>query len=129
MDDAAFFHAMREEVGEKTLPIEIGYIDGVWIFIPQGRIDLDASSDLDAALAEGIKQGMRRIVIDFSLVTYISSSGLRVIIKTAKILKTNKGAFAITDLNGVVRQVFEVSGILKILAYYDTIDAAVAAIR
>jgi len=129
MDDAAFFHSMREEVGDKTLPIEIGSVDGVWIFIPQGRIDLDASSDLDATLIEGIKQGMCRIIIDFSQVTYISSSGLRVIIKTAKKLKANRGAFAITDLNGVVRQVFLVSGLLEIIACYDTIDAGVKAIR
>ncbi len=128
MDDASFIHSMREEVGEKTLPIEIGYVRDVWIFSPVGRIDLDASTDLDATLEEGILQGMHRIVIDFSEVTYISSSGLRVIIKTAKALKKVQGTFAIACLLGVVREVFVVSGFLQILACYDTVDAAVQAV-
>ncbi|MBN1167685.1 MAG: STAS domain-containing protein [Methanospirillaceae archaeon] len=129
MDDAAFFHSIRKEVTEKTLPIDVVCYRDVWIFAPEGRIDNDSSTDLEATIMEGISQGMHRIVIDFSFVPYISSSGLRVVIKIAKALQKVQGRCALSSLSGTVRQVFELSGFLTVISSYDSVDEAVTAIR
>lgn len=57
----------------------------------------------------------RRVVIDFAALDYISSAGLRVVLMTAKRAKQGKGTLVLCGLQPHVKEVFEISGFLKIL--------------
>mgnify|MGYP005647952741 FL=1 len=54
----------------------------------------------------------------------MSSAGLRVILVLAKKLKPGNGKLLISDLTGVVKEVFDVSGFATILQIYETEDEA-----
>ncbi|HWQ66091.1 MAG TPA: STAS domain-containing protein [Methanospirillum sp.] len=122
--DVAF--TLREEMGG-CMPIDIWYDGDVFVFHPFGRVDAGYSVDLDENLTEGIGQGMRKIVLDLGDIPYISSSGLRALIKAAKSLKVLGGKMVFCNICPQVRDVLSMSGLLRIFSEYSTSTEAIAA--
>ena len=52
-----------------------------------GEIDLHLTPELDDALCYAIRQGARRIVVDFTPATFVDSSALGVILRAAETLQ------------------------------------------
>ncbi|MDD1730406.1 MAG: STAS domain-containing protein [Methanospirillum sp.] len=121
-------YLLRDELGN-CMPIDIWYDGDIWVFRPLGRIDAGHSVDLDTALTEGIDQGMRLIVLDLTDVPYISSSGLRTVIKAAKAVKSDGGRITICGLNDTVREIFKVSGLFNIFREFPTANEAISGIQ
>ncbi|MFH0966260.1 MAG: STAS domain-containing protein [Methanobacteriota archaeon] len=117
-------YSIREEMGD-CMPIDIWYEGDIWVFRPSGRIDAGHSTDLDAALTEGIGQGMRLIVIDLTDVPYIASSGLRAFIRAAKSVKTDGGSVRVCGMHEHVIEVFRLSGLLKFFPNYPSSEEAI----
>ena len=80
------------------------------IFSLSGRLDSNTSPDFEKLLAEVIRQGTRRLVVDFGALDYISSAGLRVILKAAKDTKRAEGLLVLCAMKDYVREVFEIAG-------------------
>lgn len=76
----------------------------------QGRIDTLTSPELESALQPLLEKEKIQITLDFQEVSYISSAGLRVIIKAAQKAKAVNGEVALTNLNKSVAQVLEITG-------------------
>jgi len=83
------------------------------------RLDYLSSPSLEKRLNELIESGERNLLVNFSNLEYISSAGLKVILKTSRELKANQGKLLICCLNGMVKKVFEVSGFNAILSIYE----------
>lgn len=92
------------------------------------QIDHVAALTLDHELRELAARESKALLCDFSPVKYISSSGLRVIIKTAKTVKAAGGHFGIFSITPFVEHIFTISGFLQIISIYDTEEAAVRAV-
>ncbi len=82
-------------------------------FILSGRLDTTTAPDLDAAL-EKVMADLTEIVFDFQNLEYISSAGLRVLLKTQKAMN-KKGSMKVIHVNDTVMEVFEVTGFTDIL--------------
>lgn len=80
------------------------------ILIPQGRIDTLTSPELEAAIQPLLSKEHVQLTIDFQDVSYISSAGLRVIVKAAQTAKAKGGEVGLTHLNESVAQVLEITG-------------------
>jgi len=92
----------------------------------RGRLDASSSPGVEQKLLNLIDQGERRLVLDFSELSYISSIGLRVLIATAKSLQKIKGRLALAALNNHVQEIFRIAGFTSIFSIYPTCDEAVA---
>jgi anti-anti-sigma factor len=119
---------LREELGS-CMPIDIWYDGDIWIFRPFGRIDTGHSEDLDNALTEGICQGMRYIVLDLTDTSYISSSGIRAVIKAAKAVKADGGMISLCGMRDPVKEVFTLTGIIRLLPCHKAVKEAVENMR
>lgn len=84
--------------------------EDAWIFHIDGRLDSNTAPELESTVFLAIEKGARRMVIDFEALAYISSAGLRVILKTAKDLKRLDGSLVLCAMQDYVREVFEISG-------------------
>ena len=73
-----------------------------------GRLDTNTSPDLEAALK---LDGVDELVFDFGGVEYIASSGLRVLLSAQKAMSAKGGRMLVAHPNGMVRGVFEVTGL------------------
>ena len=79
----------------------------------EGRLDTMTAPELEAALNESLN-GAESLVLDFSKLEYISSAGLRVLLSAHKAM-SGKGDMKVTNVNEIVREVFEVTGFADIL--------------
>ena len=97
----------------------------VVIAMPGERLDTNTAPEVEKELEGVIEGGESKVVVDFSKTAYISSAGLRVLLKTAKTLKRKEGALALCNANEQIHEVLEISGFLTMLTYRATLDEAV----
>jgi anti-anti-sigma factor len=91
------------------MDIEISRSDVVRITL-KGRMDAVSSPDFDRALDELMTEGQRNFLLDLSKLEYISSAGLQSLLAAAKRLEQIDGGITLSNLNGAVREVFQISG-------------------
>jgi len=104
-------------------------VDGeVLILSVQGRLDSNTSKDLDEVLIKQV-QSKPGVVLDFSGLEYISSAGLRVLLKAAKQGRSGGAKLALCGLSSHVREVFDISGFSSIFSIHGDRAAAVAATK
>jgi anti-sigma B factor antagonist len=69
--------------------------------------------ELEAELKQSL-DAVQTLTLDFSKLDYISSAGLRVLLSAHKTMAP-KGGMKVTNVNEIVREVFEVTGFADIL--------------
>jgi anti-sigma B factor antagonist/stage II sporulation protein AA (anti-sigma F factor antagonist) len=99
--------------------------DGVLLIVRlAGRMDAVSAPELEEFMSGHDLSG--RFVLDLSELEYVSSAGLRTLLMMGKQVKAASGALVLAGLNGIVREVFELSGFQKLFLVRDTIDDAIA---
>ena len=79
----------------------------------EGRLDTMTAPELETEL-KGSMDSAESLVLDLSKLEYISSAGLRVLLSAHKTM-SGKGGMKVTNVNEIVREVFEVTGFCDIL--------------
>lgn len=100
----------------------------VVIVMPDEQLDTNTSPEAEKMLMAQLDAGESRIVIDFSKTDYMSSAGLRVILKTASLLQEKGGGFALCNGNEQIVEVLEISGFLEIVKHFPSMKEAVNAV-
>ena len=98
--------------------------DGISIFKLTGRLDSKTSPEFEKKIFDAIENGSKNMVADFEDLDYISSAGLRVILKATKDLKRSDGKFILCAMKDYVKEVFEISGFDSFLPIVTTMDQA-----
>lgn len=101
----------------------------VFIVTPQGQLDTNSAPDADKLLSENIERGETKIVIDLSQIDYISSMGLRVILKTVSTMMRKDGKVALCGGNDQVLNVLQLSGAMITVLHVPTLEEAVKKIQ
>lgn len=83
------------------------------VFTVSGRLDTQTAPDLEQEL-DKIGEGCKNLILNLSDLEYISSAGLRVILKAQKYM-ASKGGMKLTGVNETVMEVFDITGFLDIL--------------
>ncbi len=89
-----------------------------------GTIDLNNSPQLRKAFDNYTHNNIKKILMDFSSVTYIDSSGLATLIELMQRLKKLDGKFRIYNMCGKVKNIFEITKLYKLFEIFDTQEAA-----
>jgi anti-sigma B factor antagonist len=80
---------------------------------PEGRLDTVTAPALEKKINESL-DGVSCLVLDMSGVEYVSSAGLRVILKAQKIM-SHRGKMKLVGVSESVMEVFEITGFSDIL--------------
>lgn len=80
---------------------------------PVGRLDTATSTEFEKTLGE-LLDGVSDLVLDMTKVEYVSSAGLRVILKVQKVM-FNQGKMKLIGVNESIMEVFEITGFSNIL--------------
>jgi anti-sigma B factor antagonist len=96
--------------------------DGIIVLGLKGRLDSNTSDDFEKKLLGLIQTGETKLVLDFKELDYISSAGLRVLLKAAKELKRNNGRLSFCSLKDYIREIFELSGFVSFFPIYPTLE-------
>ena len=79
----------------------------------EGRLDTTTAPQLEVELKRSIS-GITELIFDFAGLEYISSAGLRVLLAAQKVMN-KQGSLTIRNVNSVVMEVFEITGLVDIL--------------
>ena len=78
-----------------------------------GRLDTQTAPELEKEL-DSVVSDINELIFDMTGLEYVSSAGLRVILKAQKIMNT-KGSMKLTGVNDNIMEVFDITGFLDIL--------------
>ena len=73
----------------------------------EGRLDTTTAPQLEAEL--GALNDVKKLVMDMSKLVYISSAGLRVLLKAQKIMN-KQGTMTVKNISQEIHEIFEVTG-------------------
>ena len=89
---------------------------GVGVVRVAGELDIGTAGKLEAALEAIRASKPSRVLLEFEDVTFVDSSGLRVVVAARRDFEKGGATLTIDGMTGAVQQVFEVSGLLDSLA-------------
>lgn len=89
--------------------------DGVSILEFSGNLDTNNSPAAEQEVNQLIEGGSNKLLFNFKDLNFIASSGLRILLATAKKLKATDGKMMVCSLNETVQEVFDISGFASIL--------------
>ena len=95
------------------------------VMYPEGELDQYAAAELKSKIDIEMENSLKKnLIIDLSDVLLMDSSGIGLIIGRYKILRARGGNIAVCSAKGSVRKVLMLSGIEKIIPYYENKDEA-----
>ena len=81
--------------------------------IVSGRLDTQTAPELENEL-DAVLPGIKELTFDMANLEYVSSAGLRVILKAQKAMNA-QGSMKLTGVNDSIMEVFDITGFLDIL--------------
>ena len=92
---------------------------GVAVVAPHGDIDLKTADAVRAELAVATRGDARKVVIDLRGVTFMDSSGIRLLIETQVASQRDGFAFAVVRGPEPVQRLLEIAGLLPRMPFVD----------
>ena len=90
--------------------------NGTVTFFVEGQLDTTTFCDFEEALKPYLTPRVR-LVLDFKELEYLSSAGLRVIMRTQQRLEELEASMVIRNSNEEVMEVFEITGFDEFLIF------------
>ena len=78
-----------------------------------GRLDTQTAPELEKEI-DAVVGGLKELTFDMAGLEYVSSAGLRVILKAQKIMNA-QGKMKLVSVNDSIMEVFDITGFLDIL--------------
>ena len=104
--------------------IERRQVDNWIVFVLAGRMTAESAPEFERDCSARIVEGHNRVIIDLGALKYVSSMGLRTFLAIAKTLQDGGGSLRLCNLTGLVNQVFEITGLKKVIQIYDSTESA-----
>ena len=101
-------------------------IEGLALAALDGRLDTATAQAVEQQVMP-LMQG-KGLVLDMAGVRFVSSAGLRVLLKLAKAARAGGRSFGVCGLQPAVHEVFEIGGFLQIIPTFATPGEAAAAL-
>jgi anti-sigma B factor antagonist len=93
------------------------------------KVDVDNAKDLWIYFSTLIAGGALKIYLDLKKLEYIDSSGIGVIINTAKMIRKNNGDIALGNLSDEIRDIFKVISLENFIKIYNSEVEAIRSFR
>ena len=99
---------------------------GIGVIRPIGRLDLLTATEIRQRFAQAIAAGNHRLIVDLAEVSFMDSSGLAALISGLKATRLAGGDLRIARLTDQARELFELTGLNRVLRPYPTVEEALA---
>lgn len=110
-----------------SLNIATRGIDGILAIDIEGKLDTTTSSGALDVFLQQLQGDPPNVLINLAPLEFVSSAGLRVILRVAKRVRAYGGVMKVSGAQGVVQEVLEISGFDSLLDLYDDENQALAA--
>jgi len=99
--------------------------DDKLIVLLTGELDHHSAEEVRAKIDDRLdRDNINKLVMNFSGVTFMDSSGIGGVIGRYKKLLGKNGEICVVEVKDRVKKVFELSGMFKIIKSYNTLEEA-----
>ena len=109
-----------------TLSIETDNSQSVSVMKVTGRVDSETAPDLDAALSKLLNENRNKIVLNLQDVDFLSSAGLRAMVKALKGAQKSGGDVRLAAVSQPIEVILRTVGMMQMFKMYSTSEEAVA---
>jgi anti-anti-sigma factor len=81
----------------------------------RGRLDGYWADHLAQSLDDAVREGTRNLRLNLSEVSYLSSAGIRVLVRTHRQLSAIQGSFSVSASSEAVRSILQLTGLMDLL--------------
>ena len=124
-DPAKLRQMLPPQHEKSSLSIERTQVSDHVVLVVSGRMDAENAAQFEDTCKDCIAEGHTSLVADLAGLAYVSSMGLRSFLSVAKTLQSKGGALRLCCLKGLVKQVFEITGLMQVLSVYESVESAV----
>ncbi len=109
-----------------ALVLDTDNTKSVTVMKVKGRVDSDSAPELDSALTKLLADGRNKIVLNFQHVEFMSSAGIRAVVKAAQAAAKSGGALRLAAVPEAVQSVLYTVGLNQMVDSYVSSDEALA---
>lgn len=120
---------MAETWHVSKLTAELRFEQGIPVIEASGECDLITSRKIRDIADQLISSGHNRIIFDLRGMTYIDSSGFRVLLDTQRKVDEKHGNIALVCLTTPVERVFHLLHLEELLITSDSVENAIAKLQ
>ena len=102
--------------------------DHVHVVSPTGDVDMFTAPQLGRRLLSLAEEGKTGLVVDLSLVTFMDSTGIGVLVDALRRLSARKGRLALVCPTDRILRPFEITGLVGYLKIFGTREEALGAV-
>jgi anti-anti-sigma factor len=111
--------------GKLSMNISTRDIENILAIDIEGKLDTSTSVSALDELLQCLEAKPGNVLINLAPLEFISSAGLRVILRVAKHVRGYRGAMKVAGAHGMVKEVLEISGFDSLLDLYESEEQAV----
>jgi len=113
-----------------SLQVELEQHRNVLIVRLRGELDHHTADVVRFKMEDAILRGRcEHVVLSLKDLQFMDSSGLGVILGRYKLIKSRGGKMVVCDVHSNVKRLFELSGLFKILSFYESERSALASLE
>jgi len=102
-------------MAENILEITQNLVDGIYKISVKGRVDSNSANELLLNLEKALSDGNKNIILNMTEVDYLSSIGIRVILKIYKQATEEGGSLKIEHPSEIVKKVLGMVALKELL--------------
>lgn len=80
-----------------------------------GQLDTLSSPDFEKEIVKILEGDAKKVILDGSELTYISSAGLRLLLILQKKMSQKGGTFVLKNIQGSIMEIFKITGFTSFL--------------
>ena len=92
--------------------------------VPIGEVDLATVGEVRAAIDELADAGFERVVLDLREVTFLDSTGLRLMLEEQTSAQADGWDFGVIEGSSAVKRLFDVTGLRSVIRFVDPLAAS-----
>lgn len=106
--------------------VSVENLNGWAVLRANGEIDLATVDLLDKAVGNALDEGLNRVIIDLSQVSFMDSTGIRSLLGNSQRVTDSGGELSVVLSGGSVARTLSVTGVDSLLRIFDTLSEATA---
>ncbi len=107
------------------MEVAIEKCGSVAVVKPEGPINWSSADEFKAEFLEAIRENLGRVALDASLVSYVDSKGLGLLVEVAEELAQSGKKLKLCCVNETVRKVIELTGLWSLFEHFEDVNSAV----
>lgn len=99
------------------------------LFFLEGRLDSSTSLEVEKKILDSIAQGNNDIILDMASLDYISSAGIRVLVRCHKELEKKEGHIYLSAVPRSIENILYITGFLPYFKVFEGTNQALHAVE